>query len=108
MVGLVRLLSLALRVLALVEFVVRRELQRQQITLTGLYEGSPRRSTSRPTIEGLLCTFQPITLTAVTLPDRRILHLTPIIPLQSQILTLLGLPESIYTDLANSTNAIPL
>ena len=107
MLGLVRLLSLALRVLTLVEFVVRRELQQQQATLPGLYEGNPNRSTNRPTTERLLRAFQPITLTSVTLPGQRIVHITPLTPLQTQILALLGLPASIYTDLAKSADAIP-
>ena len=107
MLGLVRLLSLALRVLTLVVFVVRRELQQQQTTLTGLYEGNPNRSTDRPTTERLLRAFQPLTLTSVTLPGQRIVHITPLTPLQTQILALLGFPDSIYTDLAKSADAIP-
>ena len=107
MLGLVRLLSLALRLLTLVEFVVQRELQQQGTALTGLYEGNPNRSTDRPTTERLLRAFQPITLTSVNLPGQQIVHLTPLTPVQSQILTLLGLPESIYTDLADVPNAIP-
>lgn len=107
MVGLVRLLSLALRLLTLVEFIVRRELHRQQQSLTGLYEGNPARSTQQPSTERLLRAFKPITLTSVSLPGQQIVHLTPLTPLQAQILTLLGLPESIYTDLQDATNAIP-
>ena len=107
MVGLVRLLSLALRLLTLVEFVVRRELHDQQTSITGLYEGNPNRSTTRPTTERLLRAFQPITLTSVSLPDQHIVHLTPLTPVQLQILALFGLPESTYTDLAGATNAIP-
>jgi len=107
MVGLVRLLSLALRLLTLVEFVVRRELDKQQTSVSGLYEGNPSRSTTRPTTERLLRAFQPITLTVITLPDLLIIHLTPLTPLQLQILALLGLPETIYTDLINPANAIP-
>jgi transposase len=107
MLGLVRLLSLALRLLTLVEFVVRRKLQQQATTLTGLYEGNPNRSTDRPTTERLLRAFQPITLTSVNLPGQQIVHLTPLTPVQSQILALLGLPESIYTDLTDVPNPIP-
>lgn len=107
MVGLVRLLSLALRLLTLVEFVVRRELDKQQTALSALYEGNPTRSTTRPTTERLLRAFQPITLTTVTLPDQHIIHLTPLTPLQIQILALLGLPDTIYTDLTKPPNAIP-
>jgi len=107
MVGLVRLLSLALRLLTLVEFVARRELQEQQDSLVGLYEGNPNRSTQRPTTERLLRAFQPITLTSVSLPAQNILHLSALTTLQTRILTLLGLPESIYTDLVTQDHAIP-
>lgn len=107
MIGLVRLLSLALRLLTLVEFVVRRELHDQQASISGLYEGNPNRSTTRPTTERLLRTFQPITLTSVTFSGQHILHLSPLTSVQIQILTLLGLPESIYTDLADASNSIP-
>ena len=107
MIGLVRLLSLALRLLTLVEFVVRQELQQQDTTLTGLYEGNPSRATQRPTTERLLRAFKPITLTIVSLPGQRFFHLTPLTSLQRQILALLGLPESIYLDLAPDFNAIP-
>jgi transposase len=107
MVGLVRLLSLALRLLTLVEFVVRRALDKQQASLSALYEGNPSRSTTRPTTERLLRAFQPITLTTVTLPDQHITHLTPLTPLQIQILALLGLPETLYTHLTKPANAIP-
>jgi transposase len=106
-VGLVRLLSLALRLLTLVEFVVTQELQQQDTSLTGLYEGNPTRTTQRPTTERLLRAFLPITLTVVSLPGQRIFHLTPLTSLQRQILTLLGLPDSIYQDLARDFNAIP-
>lgn len=107
MIGLVRLLSLALRLLTLVEFVVRQELQQQDSTLAGLYEGNPARATQRPTTERLLRAFQHITLTVVSLPGQCILHLTPLTSLQRQVLALLGLPDSIYLDLAQDSNAIP-
>ncbi len=108
MLGLVRLLSLALRILTVLEFVVRRELHQQQAVLTGLYEGNPHRSTQRPSTERLLRAFQSITLTSVVLPGQQILHLTPLTPLQAQILALLRLPLSLYTDLSSLPNPISL
>jgi transposase len=99
-IGLVRLLSLALRLLTLVEFVVRRELQTHDEKLAGLYEGNPHRQTNRPTTERLLRAFDNISLTFVTLPSQKIVYVTPLTPLQSRILSLLGLPSSIYTELA--------
>lgn len=46
--GLMFLLTLALRVFTLMEFVVRQALQQTQQSLAGLYDGNPKRETSRP------------------------------------------------------------
>src|SRR5467141_2724775 len=61
--GLIRLLSIALRVLTLLEFVARRQLAADGAKLAGLYAGNPRRETARPTAERLLEAFEGITLT---------------------------------------------
>src|SRR6266446_1451451 len=63
--GLIRLLSIALRVLTLLEFVGRRQLAAEGTKLAGLYAGNPRRETARPTAEHLLKAFEDITLTIV-------------------------------------------
>jgi transposase len=63
--GLVRLLTLALSLLTLVEFVVRRNLQAQHDSLAGLYPGNPTQVTTHPTTERLLHAFQNVTLTRV-------------------------------------------
>jgi transposase len=109
-VGLTHLLSLALRVLTLLEFVVRRSLQQQHTTLVGLYKDNPRRATATPTTERLLQAFVPITLTQVQLPEQVIRHVTPLTPVQQQILALLGLPADLYTALAQEIpqTAFPL
>jgi len=60
--GMVRLLSLALRVLTLVEHGVREALQAAGETLKGLYAGNPKRETARPTTERLLKAFGGITM----------------------------------------------
>jgi transposase len=98
--GMVRLLSLALRVLTLIEHVVRRKLKEANEALAGLYPGLPKRETLRPTTERLLRTFKEITLTVVRLPDQTIRHISPLSDLQRRILELLSLPSSIYEDLA--------
>src|SRR6266478_995145 len=87
--GLTHLLSLALRVLTLMEFVVRRSLHQQGATLAGLYKDNPRRVTATPTAERLLQAFVPITFTQVQLPDQTIRHVTPLTLVQEQILRLL-------------------
>jgi len=56
--GLIRLLSIALRVLTLLEFVVRRGLAAEETTLSGLYASNPKRETARPTAERLLAAFK--------------------------------------------------
>jgi transposase len=105
--GLVRLLSLALRLLTLTEFVARRSLAAENETLAGLYPGNPKQQTRLPTTERLLVAFKDITLSLVQLPGQTIVHLTPLTPLQSRILNLLDLPTSIYTDLAANTQPSP-
>jgi transposase len=102
--GLTHLLSVALRVLTLMEFVVRRSLKQQHTTLVGLYKDNPRRATATPTAERLLQAFVPVTLTQVQLPEQVICHVTPLTPVQQQILSLLGLPADLYTSL---TRQIP-
>lgn len=97
--GLVRLLSLALRVLTILEFVARRSLQEIQEPLTGLYPGNPNQATLRPTAERLLRAFDNLNLTFVHLPEQTIRQISPLSSLQSQILALLGLPTSIYSEL---------
>lgn len=99
--GLVRLLSLALRTLTLLEFVARRALAEQKEALTGLYPSNPTKATSRPTAERLLQAFEGLHLTHITLPGQRIQHLSPLSPLQNRILQLLKFSPSIYTDLAH-------
>ena len=108
--GLTHLLSVALRVLTLLEFVVRRSLKQQGATLAGLYKDNPRRATATPTAERLLQAFVPMTLTQVQSPDQTIRHVTPLTPVQEQILRLLGFPADLYASLAREIpqTAFPL
>jgi transposase len=98
--GLVRLLTIALRVLTLLEFPIRRKLANGQEKLAGLYPGNPKRATARPTAEALLHAFQPITLTIVTLGGQVHRHIDPLSEVQQKVLTLLDIPMSIYSSLA--------
>jgi transposase len=94
--GLMRLLSLGLRVLTLLEFVVRRRLATEKTPLAGLYAGNPQRGTTHPTAERLLDAFQDLTLTIVRTGCHRWAHLTPLSTVQERILTLLDFPTHIY------------
>lgn len=97
--ALVRLLSIGLRVLTLLEFQVRQRLADQQDTLAGLYAGNPKRRTQRPTAEALLGAFQGIHLSLVTLGQQLHRHLTPLSALQQRILSLLDFSSDLYDQL---------
>lgn len=102
--GLVHLLSLAVRILSLIEFVVRRNLQQTGESLSGLYPGNPTRITTRPTTEKLLKAFDNLNLTLIQTRGKWYGDVTPLSPLQEKILHLLGLSPQIYSSLVeNST-----
>jgi transposase len=98
--GLIRLLSIGLRVLSLLEGVVRQQLAETKSKLAGFYVGNPKRATARPTAEALLQTFKDIFLNVAHVGNQTQRHITPLSDLQFRILTLLGLPADIYLALA--------
>jgi transposase len=106
--GLVRLLTIGLRVLTLVEFVARRTLAAEGAQLDGLYPGNPKRSTATPTTEMLLRAFKAITLIVMTQGATRHVHIAPLSTLQQRILRLLGLPEDLYVALGHRISVTPL
>jgi transposase len=105
--GLVRLLSIALRVLTLLEFVVRRQLAQEGAALAGLYAGNPKRATTHPTTERLLEAFQEITLTMVIEPHQTRRHVTALSALQQRVLALLAFTPTIYTKLCGDSSEPP-
>lgn len=100
-IGLTNLLSLAVRFLTLIEFVVRRKLAQNQEKLLGLLPNNPHKALDNPTTERLLKVFDNLTLTIVHFPGQTVRHLPPLTPLQSRILELLGLSAHVYTRLAD-------
>lgn len=78
--GLIRLLTIGLRVLTLLEFTVRRRLAAEKGKLAGLYAGNPKRSTARPTAEAMLEAFKETNLTVITMGKQIQHHLTPLWP----------------------------
>jgi transposase len=92
-VGLMFLLTIALRCFTLIEFQVRRSLQIRQTPLLGLYAGNPKRKTDRPSAEQLLKAF-----VGITLYHHRdgTTEITPLNNLQRRILELMKIPETIY------------
>ena len=105
--GLIRLLTIGLRVLSLCEFVVRRRLAAEQTTLAGLYQDSPKHATARPTSERLLAAFKDLTLTTIHVGGQVHRHLTPLSALQQRILALLDFSADVYTRLSATSENPP-
>jgi transposase len=102
-VGLVRLLTIALRVLTLLEGVIRKVLKEQKKEITGLYAGNPKRRTHQPTAEQVLKAFNEVTLTIIHTSLFAQRHITQLSSLQQQILSLLGFTPAIYIQLADDS-----
>jgi len=98
--GLIRLLTIGLRVLTLLEFGARRQVQDKGSKVAGLYAGNPTRATARPTTELMLRAFEGLTLTLLSVGDWVRVHLTPLTIVQRRILELLDLSPTIYLRLA--------
>ena len=94
--GLVRLLSIGLRIICLLEFSVRKALKESGEKLSGIYKGNPKRATARPTTEMMLTAFENITLNEVNVNGVKHLCLTPLKSVQERILKLMGFTPTIY------------
>jgi transposase len=99
--GLTHLVTLALRVLTLLELLVRRGQEQSGEKLEGLYPGLPKRTTDRPTGKRVLeaICWAEITLTRVESGDGHYWHLKALPKLVQQVLGYLGLSEAVYTRL---------
>jgi transposase len=99
--GLTYLLTLGVRVLTVMEFVLRRSLQTDQSTLPGLHPEHKTKMTDQPTAERILKAFADISLTIIkTAAGEDILRrLTSLSRLQEDILQRLGLGTTLYAPL---------
>jgi len=105
-IGLTHLLTLALRLLTLIESQVRLQLANFDLSLSGLYPGQPNRTTDKPTAKRILQAIarSQITLARFQIASHSYTHLSPLPDLLLTILALLGLSSSLYTRLSqNST-----
>ena len=102
-VGLTRLLTIALRVLTLSELQVRSGLAEAEEALSGLYEGQPKRTTAYPTAGRCLKAISRMEITATRMQAGGDVkwHVTDVPPLLKRIMKLLHLPTTLYTCLAN-------
>ena len=98
--GLVYLLSLALRVLTLVEWVVRERLRQERARLQGIYPGQPGRKTDRPGAELLLGVLKTISISIVEVNGRIHALLWPLTAVQRRLLELWDLPSDLYENVA--------
>jgi transposase len=98
-VGLLSLLSIALRVLVMMQFVVRRTLRKTGVRLTGIYPGQPGRQTAQPTTEMMLCALRGVTLSRIKINGKLHEYLTPLNDVQKRILVLLEVPLESYSGL---------
>ncbi len=106
--GLIRLLTLALRALTIIEFVAHRALVTTGQSLAGLYDGNPKRRTTRPSAELLLKAFDNLTLFTQFQPGLILQRaLTPLNPVQTQVLHLLGFSPNLYHDLMTRSLSQP-
>jgi transposase len=94
--GLVYLLSLALRVLTLVEWVARERLRQEGAKLQGVYAGQPGRKTARPSAELLLEAMRTISVSVVEVNGRTHALLSPLTEVQERLLGLWNLPPDLY------------
>lgn len=94
--GLIYLLTIGLRVLVLIQFIVRRNLQKEGGTLKGIYPGQAGRETANPTTEMMLRAFRGLTLSRIIIDGKPHDHLTPLNKVQKRILELMKLPLEIY------------
>ena len=94
--GLVYVLSLALRVLTLVEWVARERLRQEGAKVQGIDAGQPGRQTGRPSAELLLGVLKTISISVVEVNGRIHALLSPLTEVQQRLLELWDLPPDLY------------
>jgi len=99
--GLTYLLTLGVRVVTVMEFVLRQSLHNDQAKLTGLHPENRKKMTDTPTAERLLPAFSDVSLTILRTDagEDLLRRLTPLSALQQDILRRLGLGTDLYRQL---------
>lgn len=106
--GRVYLLSVALRVLSLVEWTVRDRLRKQKTKLRDIYAGQPGRQTARPSAELLLRAMRTISVSVVEVNGQVHMLLSPLTQVQRRLLDLWDLPSDWYDRVARGFPETPL
>ena len=96
--GLCRLLSIALRLIALIQYRIRDSLAKSQEVIKGLEKGKPNSTTSKPTTLSILEKFvsDQITISTVTFGGKTQYHMTPLNDELKKILIHLKIPLLLY------------
>src|SRR5262249_10009562 len=100
MQGLGDLLSLALRVLSLVEWGVREGRRQKGRRLQGIYAGQSGRKTARRSAELLLGAMKTISVSVVEVNGRIHALLSPLTEVQKRLLELWDMPPDLYEKVA--------
>jgi transposase len=96
------LLTIGARLLALGDYLAKQALAKESSVLTGIYSANPKRGTATPTMERMLQVFEHINLLIFPVQPKPLAYLNDLTAVQERILTLLGLPCSLYTNLQTS------
>lgn len=95
--GLMLLLTIALQILTLIEFVSRKELSKSNDSIAGLVPGNPKMKTKKPTAERLLSAFDNFhLLIEENRKNVKGVVVEGLSTLQKKILSILKLPETIF------------
>ena len=99
--GLTYLRTLGVRVLTVMEFVLRRSLQNDHAKLPGLHPENKTKMTDTPTAERILKAFADVSLTIIkhAAGEDILRRLTPLSGVQEAILQRLGLGTNLYRQL---------
>lgn len=107
--GLTRLLLIALRVLTLIEIVLRAKLVARGEQLPGMHDGQMSKLEGKPTAKRMLRAVAGLemTLSVIAMGEKQWWYLPALPHLLVRVLELLGLSTSLYTSLANPCPVIP-
>jgi transposase len=99
--GLTYLLTLGVRVLTVMEFVLRRSLAQDQAGLPNMHSENKQKSTDKPTAERILQAFAGVSLTIIehATGEEILRRITPLSGVQEAILQRLGLGTNLYRQL---------
>jgi len=106
--GLVYLLSVALRVLSLVEWAARERLRKEGAKLRDVYPGQPGRQTARPSAELLLRAMRGIGVSVVEVNGQAHVLLSPLTAVQRRLLERWDLRRDLYEQVARGFPETPL